>query len=172
MKNIIRLVSLLFLVPAFLFSQPGISAVPFLQIGPSAGLGAYMAANSVLPTDDTFGFYYNPAQLGVFSRNNNFSAQFYPVKMKWLPAFNFSDLYFTSKALNAGYVFKDMFEEMDVNVGVGYIRTFLNLGENVLTDDNGNVVGTFDSHESYDAFSIGFGFEYFARFSLVIPTKR
>ncbi|KAA3609977.1 MAG: hypothetical protein D8M58_07955 [Calditrichaeota bacterium] len=173
MKKSTFLLTILFFVPFILFSQgPGSTAVPFVQIGPSPGLGAYMGANTVLPSDDTFGFYYNPAQLGVFSRDNNFSTQFYPQKMNWLPGFDFDDLYLQSQAFAGGYIFEDVYEDIDLNVGLGYMHTLLDLGENVYTDDGGFTLGAFNSHEMYDAYSVGFGFEYFAHFSFGYTYKK
>ncbi len=166
MKNFTRLFILFSFLPLLLLAQgPGTAAVPFLLIGPSPGLGGSQGANSVLPSNDTYGFYYNPAQLGVFSRDNNFSAQFYTKKMDWLPQFNFSDLFLESKAVTGGLVFNDFFEGIDLNVGIGYMYTVLNLGKNVYTNTSGDVLGTYNSSENYSAFSFGVGFEYLASFS-------
>jgi hypothetical protein len=167
MKNFTRLSILFSFLPLLLLAQgPGTAAVPFLMIGPSPGLGGSQGANTVLPSDGTYAFYYNPAQLGVFSRDNNISYQFYPQKMNWLPGFNFDDVILTSQAFTGGYILKDIFDGTDLNVGMGYLRTVLNLGENVITDTNGDVLGTFNSSENYNAFSVGIGFEYYAYFSI------
>ncbi|MEJ2054049.1 MAG: hypothetical protein P8X42_09030 [Calditrichaceae bacterium] len=50
----------------FLKAQ-GESAVPFVTIQPSPGLNGMAGAYTALPTHDTFGFFYNPAQTGYFS---------------------------------------------------------------------------------------------------------
>ena len=93
MKTIIEIVLIFyFAFPQILKSQ-GTTAVPFLLIGPSPQLGGSAGANAVLPTEDAFGFYYNPAQLGNFSQYNNFSFHFYPKRVEWLPQFNFDDLF-------------------------------------------------------------------------------
>ena len=58
--------------------------------------------------------------------------------VKWLPQFNFDDLWYDYLA--ARYYFEDL--------GMfGASITFLNLGENVATDETGNRIGTFDSFE-------------------------
>jgi len=155
------------------FSQgPGAAAVPFLLIGPSPALGRGESAAAVLPTDDSFGFHYNPAQLGFFSKNNNFAGQIYLKKMQWLPQFNFSDLYYKSYSLNGGYILKDFLDEgIDLNIGFGYMHTLLNLGEGIETDVEGNLGRRFNSSESFDAFSLGFSFEYYATFALGFTYK-
>lgn len=156
------------------FSQgPGTAAVPFLLIGPSPGIGAGEAASAVFPTDDSFGFYYNPAQLGVFSHTNNFAVQFYTEKTLWLPQFNFSDLTYNSRSFAAGYVLEDFIEDgIDLNIGAGYIRTYFNLGASIAVDTEGNELFKFNSNENYDAYAIGFGFEYYAYFALGYTYKK
>ena len=54
------------------FSQ-GDAAVPFLLLQPSPSLAAMGQTGTALPTDDPFGFLWNPAQLGYTSQKNNFS---------------------------------------------------------------------------------------------------
>jgi hypothetical protein len=88
------------------FAQ-GEAAVPFLLLNPSPSLSAMGSTGTALPTEDPFGFLWNPAQLGYTSQTNNFSYIFYPAKLEWLPAFNL-DLELRAIAFNAGYNFKDL----------------------------------------------------------------
>ena len=46
-----------------IFAQ-GEAAVPFLLQNPSPSLNAMGATGTALPTEDPFGFIWNPAQLG------------------------------------------------------------------------------------------------------------
>lgn len=147
----------------------GESAVPFVLIQPSTQLNGMAGAYTALPTNDTFGSYYNPAQLGYFSQNDNLSHQI--METKWLPTFNFDDLYFKAKGFQLGYNLKNIKSSIPVSIGVGYMRGYLNLGENVWTDETGTEIGTFDSKEWYDAFSIGIKYSYFADFSIGITYK-
>ena len=57
----------------------GEAAVPFLLLHPSPSLSAMGATGAALPTDDPFGFLWNPAQLGYNSLNNNLSFNFLPI---------------------------------------------------------------------------------------------
>ena len=65
------------------YSQ-GEAAVPFLLLNPSPSLSAMGATGTALPTEDPFGFLWNPAQLGYTSQTNNLSFIFYPSKIDWL----------------------------------------------------------------------------------------
>jgi hypothetical protein len=88
-----RIVFLFILAFSGIFSHlkaQGEAAVPFLLIQPSANLNGMAGAYTALPTNDTFGAYYNPAQLGFFGQCENFSYQY--MKVDWLPSFNFSGL--------------------------------------------------------------------------------
>jgi len=174
MQTSIKSAFLFLSILSFSYSQgPGSAAVPFVLIGPSPALASYQGASAVFPTDDSFGFYYNPAHLGVFSKDNNFAFQFFPKKMQWLPEFNFSDLTFNSYSFAGGYVLRDYLnDEIDLNIGIGYLRTVLSLGESVETDVTGNELRTFRSSENYDAYSIGLGFEYYACFSFGYTYKK
>ena len=164
---------LFFCFPMIAFAQgPGSAAVPFLLISPSPTVGGSVGGNAVLPIDDTFGFFYNPAQLGNFSKEYNFSTQFYPEKIDWFPEYNWLDLTFDSYAFNAGTILKSVFNDLDVNLGIGYMHTVLNLGEFFEVNTSGDVIGKFNAGENYDAFSIGLGFKYFADFSLGYTYKK
>ena len=59
------------------FAQ-GEAAVQFLLVNPSPSLSAMGATGAALPTEDPFGFLWNPAQLGYTSQTNNLSYIFYP----------------------------------------------------------------------------------------------
>ena len=56
----------------FLFPQ-GEAAIPFLVFPVSPAQNAMGATGTSLPTDDAYGFLFNPAQLGYTSQSNNLS---------------------------------------------------------------------------------------------------
>ena len=118
---------------------------------------------TALPTEDPFGFLWNPAQLGYTSQNNNFSFIFYPSKAEWLPQFNL-DLELKGTAFNAGYNFKDIIK-FPLSVGFGYSNFEINFGEFIRYDENGNPIGTFQSKDYYNAYSLGIGIDYYAQFN-------
>ena len=145
------------------FSQ-GEAAVPFLLLQPSPSLAAMGQMGTALPTEDPFGFLWNPAQLGYTSQNNNFSFIFYPSKLDWLPKFNL-DLEVKGLAFNIGYNLKDLVD-FPLSVGFGYSNVELNFGEFLRTGEQDPSLGrTFESMDYYHAYSIGFGIDYYAQFN-------
>ena len=121
-----------------LFAQ-GEAAVPFLLIAPGARNGG-MGEAGVALANDANAVYWNPAGLAFQyddperDKKNEISL----MHSKWLPQFNFSDLFYEFMAARF-YI-----------EGIGMVGgsfTFLNLGKNVWTDENGNELGTFDSNE-------------------------
>lgn len=120
------------------FAQ-GESAVPFLLIAPGARPGGMGEAGAALANDAT-AIFWNPAGLAFQFENPDTDSRGEASLMhvKWLPQFNFSDLWYDYLA--ARYYVDD--------IGMlGLSITFLNLGTNQATDENGNDLGTFDSFE-------------------------
>jgi hypothetical protein len=144
------------------FSQ-GEAAVPFLLLQPSPSLSAMGQTGTALPTEDPFGLLWNPAQLGYTSQNNNFSFIFYPSKLDWLPELN-ADLEVKGLAFNLGYNLKDLID-FPLSVGFGYSNVEIDFGEFLRMDENGNIIGTFDSKDYYHAYSLGAGIDYYAQFN-------
>jgi len=134
---------LLFLAATFLgqsmvFAQ-GEAAVPFLVISPGARNGG-MGEAGVAYAHDANAVYWNPAGLAFQYQNPETDkvGEISFMHSKWLPQFNFEDLYYDYLA--ARYYIEDLGT-------VGGSITYLNLGKNVWTDENGAELGTFDSYE-------------------------
>jgi len=164
--------SILFLFNLFSatsFAQ-GEAAVPFLLLNPSPSLSAMGATGTALPTEDPFGFLWNPAQLGLTSQTNNLSFIFYPSKLEWFPRFNL-DLELKAIALNAGYNFKDLIG-FPLSFGFGYSNVNFNYGTFVITDPGGpDPIGTFEPEDYYHAYSFGLGVDYFVQLSIGYTIK-
>ncbi len=133
-------VLLLFVINNTLVAQgAGTSAVPFLMIAPGAKAGGMGESGVALATDPT-AVFWNPAGLAFQYEDpevDNIGEVSF-MHVKWLPQFNFDDLFYDYLA--ARYYIED--------IGmVGGSITFLNLGKNVYTDDGGMELGTFDSKE-------------------------
>lgn len=164
-----RKIILLFL-PFYLFvvsnqsRAQGGTAVPFLLIQPAPKLNAMAGCYTALASDDPFGFFYNPAQMGVYSLSGNFSFQY--ARSKWLPQFNFSDLSFKTFGFTLGYNFKNTSKLSPLSVGVGYMKSTLSWGHNVWCDENGIELGTFETKEWCNAFCIGVCYTNFIKVSL------
>jgi hypothetical protein len=140
--------TILFSVTSF---AQGEAAVPFLLLNPSPSLSAMGATGTALPTEDPFGFLWNPAQLGYTSQTNNLSYIFYPSKLEWIPAFNL-DLEFKAIAFNAGYNFKELIG-FPLSFGFGYSNVEFDFGP------------TWGGIDSYNAYSFGLGMDYYVQLS-------
>ena len=151
------------------FSQ-GEAAVPFLLLQPSPSLAAMGQTGTALPTEDPFGFLWNPAQLGYTSQNNNFSFIFYPSKFEWLPTYNL-DFEVKSLAFNVGYNLKDIID-FPLSVGFGYSYLELNFGEFLRIDENDpTTLGSLHSMDYYNAYSLGIGIDYYVQLNAGITYK-
>src|SRR5690606_33576053 len=139
------------------YSQ-GESAVPFLLLQPSPSLAAMGQTGTALPTEDPFGFLWNPAQLGYTSQNNNLSFIFYPSKLDWLPELN-ADWEVKALAFNLGYNLKDLID-FPLSVGFGYSNVEFNYGTFNFANPEPT---TFESKDYYHAYSLGFGIDYYAQ---------
>lgn len=142
-------------------AQVGITAVPFLQIEPDSRT-AGMGNSGVALADNATAVFWNPAGL-AFQTGTEVSL----THADWLPNFNVDMFY----DYLAGRYYID---------GIGTIGghiTFLNLGEQERTDEQGQSLGTFSSYEiaagvSYgykisENFSVGTGLRFI--FSNLVP---
>jgi len=163
MKSIIlSLVVLLILSNTNTVFAQGESAVPFLLIAPGARAGGMGEAGVALATDAT-AIYWNPAGLAFQYEDPevDYKGEASFMHVNWLPQFNFSDLFYDYLAARY-YV-----EEIEGMVGFGL--TYLNLGENVHTDELGNELGTFDSKEY--AITLGYATKLEENLSLGLNLK-
>jgi len=136
--NVFILLLLTLLSVSNVFAQ-GESAVPFLLIAPDARPGGMGEAGVATATNAT-AIWWNPGGLAFQYDDPEVDSRGEASLMhvKWLPQFNFSDLWYDFLA--ARYYIDD--------IGmIGMSITYLNLGENHATDENGNDLGTFDSFE-------------------------
>lgn len=121
-------------------AQVGITSVPFLQIEPDSR-GAGMGSTGVAIADNASAVFWNPAGLAFQSQN-----QVSITHANWLPAFN-ADLFYD-------YLVGTYYIDGIGTIG-GHI-TFLNLGEQVRTDEFAENLGRFNSYEITTGLSYGF----------------
>ncbi len=152
MKRFIQFLSILLILAGFTFgqvkAQVGITSVPFLQIEPDSR-AAGMGNTGVAIADNASAVFWNPAGL-AFQRGNQVSI----THANWLPAFN-ADLFYDY--LVGKYYIEDIGT-------IGAHITFLNLGEQLRTDETGLEMGRFNSYEV--AAGLSYGFELNENFSL------
>ena len=155
MKKILYSLTAFLLLPALTVqAQVGITAVPFLQIEPDSRATG-MGNTGVAVADNASAIFWNPAGLAFQNQN-----QIRLTHANWLPAFN-ADLFYD-------YLVGTYYVDGIGTIG-GHI-TFLNLGEQIRTDETGLELGRFNSFEisaglSYgfrisDNFSLGTGLRY------------
>ena len=128
------------------------AAFLFLLISPSPranGLGQTFLS---LPETDAMIAFYNPATLGLFSLNHRFSMGFYPQRVRWLPAMN--DIFYDNKAFNVGFKLPGA-----LSAGIGFQRTYLDLGSQSYMNAAGEVFGPFKVWEKSEAITIGLGWQ-------------
>lgn len=121
-------------------AQVGITSVPFLQIEPDSR-AAGMGNSGVAIADNASAVFWNPAGL-AFQRGNQVSI----THASWLPEFN-ADLFYD-------YLVGKYYVEGIGTIG-GHI-TFLNLGEQLRTDETGLELNRFNSYEVSAGLSYGF----------------
>ncbi len=121
-------------------AQVGITAVPFLQIEPDSRT-AGMGNSGVAIADNATAIFWNPAGL-AFLEGHEVSL----THADWLPNFNVDMFY---DYLAGRY-------HIDGIGTIGAHITFLNLGEQMRTDERGNELGKFSSYEVASGFSYGF----------------
>lgn len=141
MKKILFSLTALVLLPVLsVQAQVGITAVPFLQIEPDSRATG-MGNTGVAVADNASAIFWNPAGL-AFQNQNQISV----THANWLPAFN-ADLFYD-------YLVGTYHVDGIGTIG-GHI-TFLNLGEQIRTDETGLELGRFNSFEISAGLSYGF----------------
>lgn len=169
MKKYFLMLLLLILIKPI--NGQGEAALPFLNFQQSPLLIGAGEIGAAIPMKDATGFYYNPAQLGYFSHENNLSIFFMPQETKWYPNFKL-DITSRSFGISAGYNFKKNNNDLPLSIGVGYLHNKFSYGEFVRTGpDSPDPIGTYESYDAFDCFSVGVGYDYFCLFNLGLSVK-
>lgn len=151
-------------------------AVPFLTVQPSPLFLGSGQIGTAIPIKDAAGFYYNPAQLGYFSRENNLSISIMPNKANSKENNCFS---MQSYGMSAGYNFRNGDTHLPLSIGIGYMHNKLDYDDiayagyvSAFRNSNGTVtVDSYDSYNSFDCFSIGVSYEYYLLFNMGASIK-
>ncbi len=148
-----------------LFAQ-GNAILPVMLISPAPGLNARAGAYTALATGDPYGVFFNPAQLGNFGRENNAAFQFYTRKTDWLPNLGFDNFTLNSRIVALGYDLEHLLDGLPLSIGLAYYGTTLDLGTNYVVNNDGNIIKRFEAADSYDAYAVGIGIDYFLRLNV------
>lgn len=141
------------------------AACLFLLISPSPranGLGQTFLS---LPETDAMIAFYNPAALGLFSLNHQFSLGFYPQRVSWLPGLT-SNISYDNKAINAGVKLPG-----SLSAGIGFQRIYLNLGNQSYMNEAGEVFGSSKIWEKSETITIGLGWQGAIRAGIGLSIK-
>lgn len=131
-RTLLLFASLFLFISPKINAQVGITGVPFLQIEADSR-GAGMGNTGVALADNAAALFWNPAGL-AYQRDSQASF----THSNWLANFGVSDLFYDY------FVMKQYIEGIGT---VGGHVTFLNLGEQVNTDETGEQISRFNSYE-------------------------
>ena len=167
MKSITILLLGLLIIIAPLVQAHAISeaALLFLLISPSPRANGMGNSYLALPGNDAMAPIYNPAMVGLFSLENNFSLSIYPHSVQWLPGL-IDDVLYDSKALAVGFKLNK-----NISAGIGYHLINMDLGEIARTNEQGNVIELIHSWEKARALSLGIGGYFGVKIGLGMSVK-
>ena len=160
----------LFLLSVGISYGQGEAAVPFLEMQPSPLLLGAGWIGAAIPMKNADDFYYNPAQLGYFSRENNFSVFFMPQTTNWMP--HYADLENNTFSAAAGYNFYNSHTELPLSIGIGYMHYKIDYGmTRIITPSNPVLDKSYTTYDSFNCFSVGASYDYFLLFNLGFSIK-
>jgi hypothetical protein len=166
MKKYYALLLLLIIIKP-IYSQ-GLAAAEFLGFQQSPLLIGAGQIGVAIPMKDASGFYYNPAQLGYFSHENNISVFLMQQTAPW-SSIGLTNTPIQTINISAGYNFKKDNNDLPISIGIGYSKSkFDFLDEiNVASIYNGAIY----SRNSLDCFSIGACYENILLFNIGFSLK-
>lgn len=151
--------------PRHMHAQGGITAIPFLQLPTSAEMYGMGYTSVALTSSDPMISFYNPAQLGMQSFNNNISVGYN--SSDWLPGYH-QGYKLTSFALTGGIDLGKYIKEIPpISIGFGYSNLKLNFGSFL----HGDGYGAIGSYDKTDNFTLSAGVDYYVRASLGFTYK-
>ena len=134
------------------------SILNYLSIQQSSLFSGAGQIGAAVPMQDPVGYYYNPAQLGYYSLNNNVSIFFMPGNNTVLNNQTLFKTTSNSYGMTFGYNFKNDSNSTPFSIGVGYLHT------KILSDLLG-------FHNSYDCLRVGIGYENYFLYNLGFSIK-
>jgi hypothetical protein len=164
---------LIVLISVAAHSQGIIStAAEFLLIAPSPETNAQGTSSVSRITDDAYAVHFNPAQLGFSSTQTNATFACYPSQIRWKPDYALDDLTYNSYVLSGG-INLEKYCCLPISVGVAYSHIVLDYGIMSRTLENSpEIIGTFDSEEHANAYSVGVGIDLGVRLALGFTLRK
>jgi len=159
------LLLLIFIKP--IYSQ-GLAAAEFLGFQQSPLLIGAGMIGAAIPIKDASGFYYNPAQLGYFSHENNISVFLMQQTAPW-SSIGLTNTPIQTINISAGYNFKKDNNDLPISIGIGYSKSKFDFQDEINAPSIYN--GAIYSHNSLDCFSIGTSYENLLLFNIGLSLK-
>ncbi len=156
-----------YLLLSFVFACSVSYAQEGIHLSPSPQLTALGGTGTAVITDDAFAFFYNPAQLGQWSKDNNLATHFYTDAVDLYPVY-VSGWKFNNTSVVAGYNFRNILPKLDISFGVGYLYNHYDYGVYTSEYSPDGIQGVYDYYKSY---SVGVGFHSLVDFSLGLSYK-
>lgn len=144
------MLGLLGLGAAWVHGQGG-SAVIALVMPPPGGEGYSILQSGGMFAEGATAAYYNPALLADLERQTGSQVHYSNSRQDLLPVLGLPGLYHAY--WGAAAVAPDA--EGGTDMGVGFFRTHVSFGRNQATDEQGNLLSTFDSFEDIYGLSLG-----------------
>jgi len=160
--SIILLLS--FVTPAF--AQLG-TAVAFLKISPSPQANAMGQTYGNIISTSPMATIFNPASLGFFAQKNYIGKSYYPQKVELFPT---SDIDYNAGSTNIGINLNN-FINIPISFGVAFHNVRVNLGEQDLTGEHNEPIGTFSSWEEVKGTTFSIALDYYIRISFGYTQK-
>jgi hypothetical protein len=151
------------------------TAVPYLSITSSPRANGMGGVGATVPALEASAATANPGQIGLFSLENLFAASTYAPKTVLYPTIFPGDvLTMDVSALSAGYNFSSLLSlPFSAGLGIGYSRTFVDLGSFNVTGPAGpTVIARVPMNDTYENFSIGVGLEYYVKLGIGFNFKK
>lgn len=164
----VYLILLVFFFSANLFavSEAGLL---FLLMDASPVSFSMGSTHGLVADNDPMASIYNPAALGYYAQNNMVGYAYYPDKMDWLPTLIYGFEY-NSNCIAVGL---DLKKWTHLPLSVGLARHFIELGmgEQLIVNEKGEILGTFESRDKVEGTSIALAFESKVRLSVGMTFK-
>jgi hypothetical protein len=146
----------------------GEAAVPFLTISPGTKMNGMGKAGVALRMDNPYAAFYNPAHLGHFGSESQFAFQ--NNHTDWSPNSG-NGLKLESTIISFGLPMSELGWDVPLSIGLSYHDLYFDLGINEHRSPTGQILGTFSSNESYEAYSIGLNYGAFANIAIGMTYK-
>ncbi len=147
------------------------AALPFLLRQQSPLFIGAGETGTALPMNDPIGFYYNPSQLGYYSRGNSLSVFFMPDQTS-LNNLYWPDITSGTYGFTFGYNFNSNGGGIPLSIGAGFMRNKITYDYFFMANSgNSYYTSSYQDLDSFDCFSLGASYNFYLLFNLGFSVK-